>query len=405
MMDDSDLLEGLEDFTLKDSFFSEILNKSDEIYEEISLDKELPDDADFTDPASYTIGQLFTLFYSAIEANNKQAAELIIQTIENKITNLKTEQAETIENHMHKYDKLRKELNNVDIQEEEDKAEESFGDLWAKLNKYNDIKDQIAGDNQIYAELDSIIAEYNGVTGETGDTDEPSRLQFIEDAFDRFKEFVNFMQGFPKSVRDELYINEYILANYGTEPTYELGNPESYAYSTKQAQYITYGYNVAGMNYFMFLKDIVLIMFVANLISQGIQGGFAGPLGFFKAISGALLSTLDNLTKLTSDPYSFQWSPFKAFGGKGVNMTMPMFLRIIMAMKSTGESYNNEKMRRLQAVVTKETGVNLNSRPSYIEGNVEGEIKLWFIPQLAEVLPGDVEGNTYHFNKRKVYSY
>src|SRR5699024_4265157 len=159
-------------------------------------------------------------------------------------------------------------------------------------------------------------------------TDEPSRLQFIEDAFDRFKEFVNFMQGFPKSVRDELYINEYILANYGTEPTYELGNQESYAYSTKQAQYITYGYNVAGMNYFMFLKDIVLIMFGANLISQGIQGGFAGPLGFFKAISGALLSTLDNLTKLTSDPYSFQWSPFKAFGGKGVNMTMPMFLRI-----------------------------------------------------------------------------
>ncbi len=159
----------------------------------------------------------------------------------------------------------------MDIQAEEEKADESFGSLWAELNKYNDIKNQISGDKQLYAELDSIIAEYDGVTGQGGDDGESSRLQFIKDAFERFKEFVEFMQGFPTSVRNELYINEYIMANYGSKAPYELASAESYAFSTKKAQYITYGYNVAGMNYFMFMKDIALILFVGNLIGQGLQ--------------------------------------------------------------------------------------------------------------------------------------
>ncbi len=405
LMDGSDLLSELEKFTLTDDFFKDILDGTDAIYEKVRIDKSLGDNPNLSDPGQYSIGQLFALFYIAIDSNNKTAAEIIIQSIETKLNNLKENQVKKIEDQMQKYDDLKKALENVDTQAEEEKADESFGSLWAELNKYNDIKNQISSDNQLYAELDNIIAEYDGVTGTVGDTEEPSRLQFIKDAFDRFKEFVVFMQGFPTSVRNELYINEYIMANYGSKEPYEIGASESYAFATKKAQYITYGYNVAGMNYFMFLKDIALILFVGNLISQGIQGGFAGPLGFFKALAGAIITTADQLEDLTEKPYKMDWNPFKMFGGTGVPMNMPMFLRIIMAMKSTSEPYNNEKMRRVQAVVTKETGVNLNDKPSYIEGNVQGKLKLWFIPQLAEVLPGNVEGNYYIFEKRKVYSY
>ncbi|MCT1901550.1 hypothetical protein [Oceanobacillus sojae] len=405
LMGDSESLEELEEFTLNDDFFTDILDNEDQIYENIRFDKSLEDSPEHGNLGSFSVGQLFLAFYVAIEDDNKELADAIIQSIDNKLGNLKKGQVKKIEDQMQKYDNVKKALENVDIKAEEEKADESFGSLWAELNKYNDIKNQISGDNQLYAELDSIVAEYNGVTGQGGDDEEPSRLQFIKDAFERFKEFVEFMQGFPTSVRNELYINEYIMANYGSTETYELYEPQSYAFSTKKAQYITYGYNVAGMNYFMFLKDIALILFVGNLLGQGIQGGFAGPLGFLKALAGALATTAKDMSDLTSKPYELRWNPFKAFGGGYVNLSMPMFLRIIMAMKSTSEPYNDEKLRRLQAVITRETDVRLDTSPSYIEGNVEGRIKLWFIPQLAEVLPGKVEGNYYIFNSRKVYSY
>ena len=63
----------------------------------------------------------------------------------------------------------------------------------------------------------------------------------------------------------------------------------------------------------------------------------------------------------------------------------------------------DKKLRRLQAVVTDETQIDsLADQPSYIEGNVEGKIKLWFLPALY---PGKVEGNFKTIKRKKVYSY
>lgn len=396
-----EMLKALKKFTLSDKFFKEILEASDIIYESVKLGES--SESDLNRIGSLSIGELYGLFYIAMEAKNKQAGQMIIDTMEDKLDMLKKKQVKTIESHMSDYEKAKQELENVDTKKEEDKADKSFGELWAELNKFNDIVNQIAQDNATYAELDQIILQYDGNPGGNGDASEPSRLQFIKDAFTRFKEFVEFIQGFPDSVRNELYINEYILANYGTKEPYELGKANAYAYSTKKAQYITYGHNTAGMNYFMFIRDIVLILFVANLLSQVVKGGFAGPLAFFRALGFALASTVNDLIKLTKKPYNIQWSPFKK---AKITVTMPMFLRIIMAMKSTSKPYNKEKLRRLQAVITKETDANLLTSPSYITGNVNAKLKLWFIPQLAEVLPGGkVEGSYYIFEKKKVYSY
>ncbi|MDY0395118.1 hypothetical protein RWE15_12670 [Virgibacillus halophilus] len=281
--DDSDMLEELKKFTLSDKFFKDILEGNDHIYDQIRLDKELPDSGkDLSDPGKYTIGQLYGLFYYAMSMKSKKAGEIIIQSIENKLGDLKKKQVKTIEGHMSDYDKAKKELENVDTKKEEDKADKSFGELWAELNKYKDIKDSITSDNATYAELDGYIKQYNGAVEGAGDASEPeSRLQFIKDAFNRFKEFVEFIQGFPNSIRNELYINEYILANYGTKAPYELGKESSYYYNTKKAQYITYGYNTAGINYFMFLKDVVMILFVVNMLAQITQGGICRATSIF----------------------------------------------------------------------------------------------------------------------------
>src|SRR5699024_8501737 len=166
-----------------------------------------------------------------------------------------------------------------------------------------------------------------------------------------------------------------------------------------------YGYTDPGMNYMRFILDVTLILYVVNLFNQMVQGGFAGIVGFLKAVGAAFIQTAPEIASLT-EKGSLNLRPFKSFGsGFQLKMTPVMFLRILMGMKSTGQTYNEEKMRRIQAVVTKETGVNLLDSPSYIEANVTGKVKLWFIPQLAEVLPGNVEGNYYYYDKKKVYSY
>ncbi|WP_026906277.1 hypothetical protein [Paucisalibacillus globulus] len=407
LMGDNELLKELQPSLLQDKFFQDIKTATDEIYEEVKLDRNPGSTIiDLSNPGKYSIPQLSAGFYYFMSGKNVTAGEIIIQTIETKVNDLTKKQVKTIKGQMDNYRIVKAQLENVDTEAEEEKADESFGSLWARLNEFQDIKDNISGDLDIYSELDTIVQQYNGATGIGGDDTEPARLQFIKDAFDRFKEFIEFIHGFPESVRNELYINEYILANYGISAPYELDNHESYTYASKQANYIVYGSATPGMNYFLFIKDVTLILFVANLISQGLQGGFAGPLGFFKALSAALGETLNNLNALTTGNYFAQWSPFKVFGMKTpITMTLPMFLKVIMAMKSTGKSYNNNKLRRLQAVVTKETGVNLIDAPSYIEGNVTAKVKLWFIPQLAEVLPGNVEGSYYIINMKKVYSY
>ena len=418
---DNELLKDLERIKLEDKFFEDIVNGVNEIYEEV-IEKTPPTTSiwEITNPGNSSIGILFTYFNSLMHTDDLDRAsrvnhlsKMVINSIKNRLEKLNKDPIKPIrDNHLKKYESVKKVLENPETKKEEEAADQSFADLWLELNQFADVVNQISGDSQTYAELDRIIQELNGVTGGSADFDEPSRLQFIKDAFARFKEFVQFMQGFPESVQTELYINEYILANYGTTKPYELINPKSYAYNTKQAQYITYGYNEPGMNYAMFIKDVALILFVSHLLSQTIQGGFAGPLGFFKAISGALLSTIDDIINLTTGPeYQTYWNPFKGFGinigkrGQGILITMPMFMRLIMAMKSTGDTYNKEKMRRLQAVITKETGEDLKTSHTYIEGSVEGEVKLWFLPQLAKVLPGEVEGNRYVIKKRKVFSY
>ncbi|WP_188453570.1 hypothetical protein [Virgibacillus oceani] len=404
-----ELLDDLKKFTLTDAFFKDIKTNIETIYEEIRIDKPINGELNIED---YSIGQLFGAFYLSISGNSKPIAESIIEYIQNKLILLQENQIVPIEDYINRFIKLRKDLNNVDTKNEEEKADKNFGDLWAILNVYSDVKNQIEVDSEIYKELNKYVLEYNGTSGGSETVDEPSRLQFIKDAFNRFKEFVTFIQGFPESVRNELYINEYILANYGTQAPYELIGTKAYqsfSYATKQAQYITYGYAQPGVNYFMFIKDIALIMFVANLLSQVLQGGFAGPLGFFKALAASLATTLNDLQEITRGPhYELTWSPFSAFGKRGVKVTMPMFLRIIMMMKSTTKSYNNEKLRRLQAVVTKETNQKLNDASTYLKGNIEGKIKLWFIPALTEMLPNDfgrVQGSYYYIDKDKVYSY
>lgn len=405
ILKDGEGLEELESIKLKDEFFQTIIENLDTTEEKLHKTQVSGGIRDTTNLNKYSIEELIVSFYIVIELGETYIAQRTAQAIKEKADSLKKTELKKIDEEIKNYTKIKQELDKLDVEGEEEKADKSFADFWKIFNDMTDTVSMISGDSAIYSELEGYISQYNGAAGNSGTIEETGRLQFIKDAFNRFKEFIEFMQGFPNSVLNELYINEYILANYGTKAPYSLIDSSSYSYDTKKAQYITYGYTDPGMNYMRFILDVTLILYVVNLFNQMVQGGFAGFVGFLKAVGAAFIQTATEIASLT-EKGSLNWRPFKSFGsGFQLKMTPVMFLRILMGMKSTGQTYNEEKMRRIQAVVTKETGVNLLDSPSYIEANVTGKVKLWFIPQLAEVLPGNVEGNYYYYDKKKVYSY
>lgn len=405
-------LEMLKNLALEDEFFSEIITGIEEMEDDFKSTVGKRTDGEYV---NYTIYQLVEAFYDkAAFKGDEEARDNAKDDLENRILywiNKKKPKhqdfiKDTLNGHLETYESSKKLLKDVNFKDEEEKSDGSFGDLWELLFSF----ENLANDQAEYDKLAEIMAHYDVASG-NADLNQPSKSGFIKDAYNQMREFLKFLSDFPTSVRNELYINEYILANYGSNEPYELigKSGDAYLYENKKAEFITYGYTTAGVNYFMFIKDVALLLFIVNLLENVLmRGGYLGPIGLLRAVTGAFIATANDIRKLTSGSqnYTLDWSPFRI--KTNIKMTPKLFLRMYMLLKSNGETKNNEKLRRLQAVVTKETDVKLDEHPSYIEGKVEGKIKLWFIPALTRVLPnssGNVSGNEYVIKKKKVYSY
>lgn len=404
--------EELGKLVLDDAFFKTILDSTKEVYEDImkgNTSIALGDVNPNTDFTRLTVIELATVFHLALLIPSGELEHtfggddilgVIIQAMDDKFDKYK-EKFEGNKKHWDDFKKIKDEFKNSDVQAEEDKMDASFSDLIETINAIRDVGD----DQDKYDELLGYVDEYAGATADGSDIDDSGIFAFIKGAFDRFSEFIEFVNGFPESIRNELYVNEYILANFGTEKPYSIESDNFYKYDTKKGQYITYGHHVTSLNYFHFVMDIAILFLVVNILNQLKTKGFAGPFGFYSSLALALGETVVELGKFLEKGY-LVWNPFKMLTkSDGIKFTGTMFLRMFLGVKSMSPSFNEDKIRRLQAAITLETKRNLIDSPSYIEGNIQGEIDLWFIPQIVEVLPGKVEGNKYKIEKKKVYSY
>lgn len=390
----------LNNLVMEDSFFELLLDNSEAVYNELILEENSLDNPE--DLSKLSLLELVSYFYiTSLLPNGTDTMGVIIQAIDDKFTHFSNDYFKKKKNEFDKYEKIKKELDNTDVEDEEDKADSKLSDIFEMINELKDLK----GDQDEYEDLKNYVSKYEGAFTNPDEEDDSGVFAFIKQAFDRFSNFIDFVGKFPGSIRNELYINEYVLANFGTEAPYSITEGgDFYKYKTKKGQYITYGHHVAGINYFNYLLDMTFMFLVVNLLDQLKKGGFAGPLGFYKAIATSLAVTFTELTNFVSKG-EIEWNPFKMFTSKSFSFNGTMFLRMFMGIRTMDPTYNDNKIRRIQAAVSHETGRDLLDSPSYIKGQVKGKIKLWFIPKLAEVLPGNVEGNYYEFEKEKVYSY
>src|SRR5699024_8253502 len=123
----------------------------------------------------------------------------------------------------------------------------------------------------------------------------------------------------------------------------------------KKGQYITYGHQVAGINYFNYLLDMIFMFLFVNLLDKLKKGGFAGRLGFYKTIATSRAVTFTELTNFVSKG-EIEWNPFKMFTSKSFSFNGTMFLRMFMGIRTMDPTYNDNKIRRIQAAVSHETG-------------------------------------------------
>lgn len=396
-------IEKMENMILDENFFDDIYNRIEILDEQFSPNQSMSEEEALNGGyTSRTVVELVDGFHKVIE-DHEDAATSIKDTLRQRYNSYRNDDAKLLQSHLNDYDESKELMEQKDgLEDMEDEADDAYDDLWNKITE----AEGLVSDQANYDQLAAIISEYDAVNGDA-DNDDPGRTQFIKDAFDRFSQFLTFVKEFPESFRNQLYINEYIMANYGTNEPYSLGDSNSYLYENKQAQFITYGYTTAGANYAAFIRDIAMVLFVVKLLDLVLfQGGFAGPLGFLRALGQAFIYTANGITQLTESG-KFRWQPLKI--SRPFDMTMPLFLRMFMIMRSTaGDGYNNKKIRRLQAAITMDTDVQLDENPSYIKGKVKGDVDLLFIPALTNLIPnqsGSLSGNTYTIEKTKVYSY
>ncbi|SET62440.1 hypothetical protein SAMN05216389_11777 [Oceanobacillus limi] len=260
-----------------------------------------------------------------------------------------------------------------------------------------------AGDNQKLAELGQKANDY-------GEAIEANNREFsMEDRDDTADEAMSFIDTLFKNlgnllltVRDEVYINEYILMRFNSHD-FDKSGFEANKFENNQVEYIIYGKELHGMNYFAALSEIFAVRFAINLAAGFMQPearGF-GPLTWAYALSFAFSRTTIDLADITSG------EPIELFPGK----TFPIMdykdhLRLFLFAHPEGGKFD-----RLMAVIDSDTGEDLRERSTYVSAKSTSSINLWFLPQIIEmlnstnVINGRVEGNTFFIEKEVNFSY
>lgn len=350
--------------------------------------------------------------------NNYSAqAQKLYGALEDKIVSI-DERIKSIEESWEKYEKAKESINGLDedgneieAEEKEDEADESFFDL---VEKITDLMEHTEEDVAIYEELNTTAGEYASAAGKgypsiiLDDLDSEERDNFITQAFEKFKEFIEFTKGYPNSITKELYNNEYILGYYGVDGPYDLKDlTQTLDFEKKKALYIMYGNNSTATNYGQLILEITLILFVINFVVELAKGGFLNIAKFLHGLVVAFKKTADQVIELTKEG-STPLSISKTFSGKGKSprISVPLWTRMLLLMRSmSGDTFNNDKKYRTLAVATKDTGVNYNSSGNtYLEGTANGEINILFFPLLFEGF-GDTDGKRFTIERTKIFSY
>ncbi len=163
-----------------------------------------------------------------------------------------------------------------------------------------------------------------------------------------------------------------------------------------------YGLDSSGANVAMALTELFLVRFAVNFV-EAFTDNRVRAFGKFMVIAAmvyALKETIQDMNDISKG------KAIEFFKGVRFSMTYKDYLRIFLLLHPAGD-----KMTRMMARIEQKSGSNLIELPTYIEGNAAADLRLWFLPGVAEmlgnagVLDGNVVDGKYRIEKKVIYSY
>ncbi|WP_096270186.1 DUF5702 domain-containing protein [Paucisalibacillus globulus] len=296
--------------------------------------------------------------------------------------------------------------NEEKITEEEEKADEGMED---NKNQLDDIQNQIDTVSDGISDT-QLLVELGGKANEYGEAIEANNREFsMENRDDTADEALNFVDAIFRNLgdllltaRDEVYVNEYILLRFKSHD-FSVNGSSAYTYANNQVEYIIYGLESYGANYFAALSEIFAVRFAINLAAGFMRPearGF-GPFIWAYALGYAFTRTATDMGNIT------RGRAIELFPGRSLpTMDYKDHLRLFMFVHLEGG-----KFERLMAVLDKETSKDLRESPTYVSAKATSTVKLWFLPQVIDILEttnvinGRVEGNEFFIEKEVNYSY
>ncbi|MGN8645411.1 DUF5702 domain-containing protein [Gracilibacillus sp. HCP3S3_G5_1] len=370
-----------------------------------------------TDEAITNVENLPDLF-DALESNIDLSSTEALRQVRDDALDMINTGATNVDSGANKLENDRKEFEENDeksMEEHKEEAEESKGEAEGDFGDIENIINSAMEDEEMYEELQELVNQYNEfVEGFDGDIPE---LDFSGDAGESGKSAMDIVDSIFSGIgnilrtsRDKLYINEYILLHFeSAEPT-GITNTDDFLFKNREVEYILYGQHASGMNYSMALGQLFAVRFAIRFIDAFMQTEVraAGhPLAvFIAAVAYSLKHSIrdtNNLAKSNGVPLiNSDITPVRA-----LKVVYKDYLRLFLFINPSGDA----RLRRIMAVIEKNTGINLAERQTYVQGNVSASERLIFVPQIADTLnlvgalDGHSEGGKFVFEKEAHFSY
>lgn len=329
-----------------------------------------------------------------------------LQHIENAISLINEKMEEYFEN----TEGRSKDEVEEEIEEEEERADEGMED---SRDVMDDIKDAIDSGSLAAADLEK-LRSLNEKANNYGATNSENNKEFsFDDRDETMDEAMSLVDTIFKGIgdalvgaRDRVYVNEYILMRFNSHDFDKTG-PEKYSFENNQVEYIIYGLEEYGMNYYAAMGEIFAVRFAINLthaLMKPNNKGF-GPWFWVAALADAFVQTAVDMDDIRKGR-AVELFPGLKLKNTPVMMSYKDHLRLFMFIHS-----ENGKFNRLMAVLHDKADQDLHEASTYVSANATASIDLWFLPQVADflgntgVLDGFVEDGRYYIEKEVHFSY
>ncbi|WP_127584519.1 hypothetical protein [Paenibacillus koleovorans] len=290
----------------------------------------------------------------------------------------------------------------------------------------------ILGGNEIY----TLLEKSDESTGQVGLADKYAAFNRVPAQPDKasavavqqgeqaFSGAFRFMDGIgskladaARSMRDELYLNEYALDKFnfrtygkqqpppsGTRSAIALSAPGSHPLINQEAEYILYGGSSCMLNQTFAYSE----MFAARMAVRTAEA-LTGPGAKAAAVGGPLAMLLWSAAEGAVQAYrdmgelvqGHEVPLSEKFAGNAITMNYKDYLRLFYLLHSN----DRMMMSRMQALIEINTGADLMRKATYIQGTITATERLWFFPYFAELFSYDVKRNMAILPKTAFLSY